>query len=312
MSKKINWLITDQNITVNYEGQTYIVKRSELLANSLIKAIKENNLDEIPNLVSSAKLIENYSKGKFLVRDGQVFIDNVVIPAFLSDKIVKFAREDLPVEPLVKFAANLQKNPSFRAVNELYQFLEKNNHPITKDGNFIAYKRVRKDFKDAYTGTFDNSIGKTVEMPRNQVNEDPNQTCSDGLHLANWYYAHSVYSAGIDSNMLEVEVSPADVVSVPNDYNHSKIRVCKYKVLSVVTQPHDDNVSLRQNNKNLEGEEEFCEYCDELGCLGGCEGPQEDDEYCEICDELNCYGECEDEEQAEDEDTYPFHDEFDK
>ena len=234
MTKKINWLITDHNITVNYDGQTHIVPKSDSLAQKLIEAVKANKLDEIPNYISVAKRMEHSTKGKFTVQDGQILINGVLAPRVLSEKILKFSEEGLPYEPLIKFADNLQKNPSFRAVNELFQFLEKNDHPITENGNFIAYKKVRSDFLDAYSGTFDNSVGNTVEMPRNQVNEDSTQTCSHGLHVANWHYAHDMYSAGANSVMLEVEVNPADVVAVPIDYNNSKIRVCKYTVLSVV------------------------------------------------------------------------------
>src|SRR5574337_1238632 len=203
MSKKINWTISDKNISVNYDGQTHIVPRTDSLADRLIKAMKDGRTQEIPALVDAAKRIEVFSKGNFLVKDGRVHINGVAAPEVLSNKIIRFSNEGLPFQPLLKFAENLQKNPSFRAVNELFQFLEKNDHPITDTGCFIAYKKVRHDFKDAYSGTMDNSVGNVVEMSRNQVNEDPNQTCSHGLHVANWHYAANVYSAGADAVMLE-------------------------------------------------------------------------------------------------------------
>jgi hypothetical protein len=56
-------------------------------------------------------------------------------------------------------------------VTELYGFLEKGNLPITNDGHFLAYKKVRKDYKDCHSGTMDNSIGQVVEMERNQVDD---------------------------------------------------------------------------------------------------------------------------------------------
>jgi hypothetical protein len=296
--KEVRWTITDQNVTVNYDGQTHIVKRSDALADRLIKAVKEQRLNEIPNLVSAAKRIETYSRGNFVVRDGLVIVNGVAAPEFLSAKIVKFSNDGLPFQPLLKFAANLQRNPSFRAVNELSQFLDKNNHPLTENGKFIAYKKVRSDFMDAYTGTFDNSVGNVVEMPRNAVNEDATQTCSHGLHVANWDYAHNIYATGTDAVMLEVEVDPADVVAVPVDYNQAKMRVCKYKVLGVVTQPHEEGVSLRQTESvpTVINNDEWCEYCGEAWCTCECQG-------CEFCGEPDCYGECEDEE-------YPYDDEL--
>lgn len=278
---KINWLITDHNITVNFEGQTHIVPRSDGLANQLIDAVKNNKLNEIPKLVSAAKRIENFSKGNFKVVDGEIFVNGVVAPRVLGDKIVKFSNEGLPYQPLVEFAKKLQSNPSFRAVNELFSFLEKNDHPITETGNFIAYKKVRPDFKDIHSGTFDNSPGTVVSMPRNQVNEDANQTCSYGLHVANWDYAKNHFGSPSDT-MLEVEVDPSDVVSVPVDYQNSKMRVCKYKVLGVVDKEHSLDSSIRVIDQDKyskldtednypwddeeEDEEEFNDDCDNCYC----------------------------------------------
>jgi hypothetical protein len=43
------------------------------------------------------------------------------------------------------------------------------------------------------------------------------------------------YAKGYSGDILvEVIISPKDVVSVPIDYNNQKMRVCRYKVLGVV------------------------------------------------------------------------------
>ena len=274
MSKKrVNYIITDNNITVNYDGQTHIVSRKDALAERLITAVREQRLEEIPDLVSAARRVEAFGKGNFVVRDGEILVNGQVAPRVLGDKIVKFSNDGLPYQPLVRFAEKILQNPSFRAVNELFEFLEKNDHPLTDDGNFIAYKRVRGNFKDIHSGTFDNSVGTTVEMPRNQVNEDSQQTCSNGLHVANWNYAHTQFASHDPSSdiMLEVEVNPADVVSIPVDYNQSKMRVCKYKVLGVIDREHSSDVQLRRteldsfytHNDCCEDEDDCCEEEDE-------------------------------------------------
>jgi hypothetical protein len=285
MSKKVSYLITDQNITVNYDGETHIVPRKDALAVQLIQALRDKKLDLIPDLISTAKRIEKFSKGNFVVKDGEILVNGIPAPAVLGNKIVKFSNEGLPYEPLVKFAQNLLENPSYRAVNELYQFLEKNDHPITENGNFIAYKKVRADFKDIYSGKFDNSPGSMPEVDRNQVDEDCTRTCSKGLHVANWDYAANHYGSSEDI-MLEVEVNPADVVAIPADYNQSKMRVSRYLVLGVVTNPHDAEVSLRVTDK-------VEDRCNDIAC------PCHDDE------------DDEDEDSYEDEeDDYPWDDEL--
>lgn len=276
MSKKINYIITDSNITVNYDGQTHIVSRSDALSNKLIEALRNQKLDEIPSLVSAAKRIEKFSRGKFTVQDGIVFIDGNPAPTVLGNKIVKFSKEGLPFQPLVKFAENLQANPSYRAVNELFQFLEKNDHPITENGNFIAYKKVRPDFMDIHSGTFNNAPGVVVEVPRNQVDEDSSQTCSHGLHVANWDYAKNRYGSS-DDIMLEVEVNPADVVAIPSDYNQSKMRVCRYTVLEVVDKEHSSDTSYRIVNNEVASsyQNDLDEECDDVDC--GCHEDEEDE-----------------------------------
>src|SRR5271154_6233635 len=328
MSLKVNWFITDQNVTVNYKGQTHIVKRSEPLADKLILAIKEARFNDAPNLVSVAKAMEHHSKGNVVVRDGELLVKGVKVPAELAKKIQKFIDEGLPFEPLVRFAENLQGNPSYRSVNELFQFLEKNDHPFTENGNFIAYKKVRNDFKDVHSGTFDNTPGTTVEVARNQVDENSSRTCSNGLHVANYDYASNFYAGG---QMLEVEVNPADVVAIPADYNQSKMRVCKYKVLGVVDAENTGS-SLRVVDPSYvpaEDEEvepdDMCEYCDDslectdcCCCSEHCECHDEDENTCEECGEecesgydlcINCELDATSE-NAPTDDHYPFEDEF--
>lgn len=310
MSKaQVNWIITDQNVTVNYNGQTHIIARSNSkLADKLIEALRTKRFDEIPNIVSAAKRVAKFSKGTFVLRDGDIYVNGVAAPAALGKKILRFSDDGLPYQPLVKFAENLQRNPSFRAVNELFTFLEKNDHPITETGKFIAYKRVSHDFTDIYTGKFDNSVGKVVEMSRNAVNEDCTQTCSYGLHVANWDYAHTKYSTAPDDIMLEVEVDPADVVAVPVDYDNSKMRVCRYKVLGVVDKEHSSDVTIRVVDQERyddlvddkdDEEEDCCDLCGEEFCDGECE----EEDGCEFCGDVFCFGECEDEEEDA---AYPF------
>src|SRR5574338_365754 len=313
MSKKVAWAISDNNITVRYDNQTHIVARDEELADQLIQALREGRTDDIPELVTAAYRIEKYGQGDFLVQDGQVVVNGIPVHDGLSRKILQFQKEKLPHKPLVRFAENLQKNPSYRAVNELFQFLEKNDHPITEEGNFIAYKRVRGDFKDIHSGKFDNSVGQVLEMPRNQVNEDSSQTCSYGLHVANWDYAHNHFASHDSATdiMLEVEVNPADVVAIPTDYNQSKMRVCRYKVIGVVDHEHSSDTKIRYTSAPCS---DHCE-CDED------DEESEDLEYCDECgeevfDSSNLCPECEydaehEDEEDEDED-YPFKDEMDE
>jgi hypothetical protein len=136
-------------------------------------------------------------------------------------------KEGFPIDHFSRFMENLDANPSYRARNELVGFLDACELPITDDGCFMAYKKIRADWKDCYSGTIDNSIGQKPTMARRDVNEDPNQTCAAGLHVCSYSYLSS-YSG---ERIVAVKIDPADVVSCPVDYNNSKLRVCAYEVV---------------------------------------------------------------------------------
>ena len=111
-------------------------------------------------------------------------------------------------------------------VNELYSFLEHKAMPLTPDGNFLAYKAVKDDYTDWYSGTFNNKVGETLEMVRNNVCDDAQVGCSHGFHAGSLDYAESFGNGG---HLMVVEIDPQDVVSVPNDCDCQKLRTCKYK-----------------------------------------------------------------------------------
>jgi hypothetical protein len=256
-TNNVQFIITDNNITVSIDGRTHMVARSDANAPKLIDALRNKRYDEVPELISIATKIEKYTDGNFKVEDGCVMVDGVEVNGLLASKIMEFEEQGLPYMPLVRFARNVRKNPSERAINDLYAFLQHNGHPITDDGCFVAYKRVRKNFKDIHTGTMDNSVGKTVSMPRAEVDDDPERTCSRGLHVASFDYAHNHFGGSGDV-MLEVKVSPDLVVAIPVDYNSSKIRTAGYTVLSVIDKPLECSY---RNTDTVHPDKDGCVEC---------------------------------------------------
>jgi hypothetical protein len=161
--------------------------------------------------------------------------------------MIAMLQEGFPIEPLVLFMENLMTNPSHRAVNELYGFLENNNLPITPDGHFLAYKKVSEDYKDVYSGTFDNSVGKVCEMERNQVDDDKDRTCSVGLHFCSQEYLNHF---GGERTMI-LKINPRDVVSIPSDYHNSKGRCSRYEVIGELgVNPNDAFTQPVQSESN--------------------------------------------------------------
>ena len=157
----------------------------------------------------------------------------------LTKRIVQKLEKNESVDGLMKFANLLADNPSPRAVTELFDFLVASDIEITDEGMVRCYKKIRKNYTDVHTGTFDNSVGKTVSMPRHMVDDDSKQTCSRGLHVCSRAYLK--HFGG--ERVVSVDVSPADFVSIPEDYYSiddqgevkAKARVSRYVVVADIT-----------------------------------------------------------------------------
>jgi len=190
-------------------------------------AVKEERYDDAISMLDIAKQIVDFGEGKVEVKAGVVYYDGRPVNNTLTRRILSMKTEGFNIDPMIRFMENLMLNPSHSSVNELYDFLEACNLPITEDGHFLAYKMVRGNFTDVRTGTFDNTPGKTVEEPRNMVDDNRERTCSNGLHFCSeGYLGH--YGGEI---VVIVKVNPRDVVSVPADYNNTKARCCRYEVV---------------------------------------------------------------------------------
>ena len=224
------FILTENSLTVSVEGKTYTINSGHPSWRQAIESLKRKDYDSLKDLVSVKKAFSAFTGDKVKVIDNQVFFNGEPIHNYLSDKILSFMEKGLPHESLIKFLERLMANPSRRAVNELYAFLSHKNLPVTDAGTFLAYKSVRSDYTDHYSGNFNNSIGNTLEMTRNNVCDDHNQGCSIGFHAGSLEYASSF--GGAESVLRIVEIDPADVVSVPSDCECQKLRTCKYKVVA--------------------------------------------------------------------------------
>ena len=210
-------------------GQSYTIANDHPKYKQIIESIKQKNWDLFVDLVNITKQVQNYTGVD--VSDGAIMFNGEVIHNTLTKRIVSFMGQGLPFDPMMKFLSNLMSNPSKRATDELYDFLEAGELPITEDGCFLAFKNVRSDFKDIHSGTFDNSVGKVCEMSRNRVCDNKDQTCSAGLHFCSIAYLPSFSDSNGGKTMI-LKINPADVVSIPADYNNTKGRCCKYEVVA--------------------------------------------------------------------------------
>lgn len=271
---------------------------------ALVDAIKFDDESLFVKLFDTVALINRWGEGEFKVQDGVLKYKDVEVKRVISDRIMEQVKDGFDYKPMCMFVEKLFKNPSFRAGNELYRFLEHKYLPITPDGCFLAYKAVTKNFKDKYTQTFDNKVGSMLEMPRQTVDDDCSVSCSYGFHVGSIEYVKGFKGEG--DVVVICKVDPADVVSVPKDHSEMKVRCCKYEVVGL----YEGDLVSTVENKYEKRECSDCgmdrDKCYHAGPLGPDEfGPldeelaeydselEEDEEFdeCPYCGDGRCDGE---------------------
>jgi hypothetical protein len=189
---------------------------------------------ELTDIADIPASITKASMGRVEVKDDEVYFDGEVLHNSITRRIMWCIQEGEEPSPYMAFLDNLMENPSKRAVDELFDFLEACNMGVTDDGYLIAYKRVRDDYRDIHSATLSNHVGAVLRMPRNRVDEDKDRTCSDGLHFCSFSYLPH-FGSGPGSRVVIVKINPKDVVAIPSDYRNAKGRTCAYEVIGEYT-----------------------------------------------------------------------------
>ena len=226
----IPYILTEQSLTVVLNGKSMTMESTNPKFENAKVALTEENWEELENCFDLSSAVVNFTEGNIKVDAGIVTYKDETVHNHVVDRILNFMSNGLPYKPLVKFLEKLMENPSRRAIEELYSFLEHKSMPLTPDGNFLAYKGVREDFSDWYSGKCSNQVGEELSMARNRVCDNAENGCSYGFHAGSLEYAKGYGNGG---NLMVVEINPADVVSVPNDCDCQKLRTCKYKVAAL-------------------------------------------------------------------------------
>lgn len=252
---KLPYIMAKDTITVMVNGTATTVREGQANYVALRDAIRAQEWDRVPDLVTPAKAVEAFAVGRVTVRDGEVLLDGEVIHNAVTRRIMDMVSEGFDADPLMRFLERLMQNPSRTAVSELYLWLEGTQLPITEDGCFMAYKKVRDDYRDFYSGQVLNKPAElmtdedrvyikkpqnsvttevvdgvtTLRMPRNSVDDNRDRTCSQGLHFCSLSYLPAYH--GGSGRVLLVKIDPADVVSIPSDYDNAKGRAWRYQIM---------------------------------------------------------------------------------
>lgn len=226
-------VLNNESHSIGYDHPNYI---------HIKECLVNNDEESMIPLLNIPESILNYTDENVTIEAGVLKYKDEEIHNSLTERIMTMMRDGFPFQPMIKFLGNILENPSNRAVQELYSFLEHKNLPITEDGCFLAYKAVNKNYMDKYSGTIDNSVGQSVTMQRRKVDDNCNNGCSDGLHVGALDYVESYRNEGNEDKVVIVKVNPQDVVSVPTDSECQKVRCCSYEVIADYTGPLKEQV----------------------------------------------------------------------
>lgn len=207
----------------------------------------------------------------------QVAINNqpIDLPVSMIKYIAAVLDSKAGINPILNFIHRLQKNPNPEIYQDLFAWVQNGDFVLTEDGCFLAYKKVRDDYKDIFTGSMDNSVGQKPEVPRHQIVRDREQTCAYGLHWCSWDYL-GYYGSVQGYRVVLVKVAPEDVDRIPTDYDRQKGVSWTYEVIGEIDYAKDhssgEDALLRKHHTYCEetGEfdpeddsEDLCEYCEE-------------------------------------------------
>jgi len=310
------YIITSDGIISFYlNQQMFTVNKTHPFYDKIHTALLSGNDAEVLKYTVIATLVEDVAtkySDNVSVKGGFVFYKNRPVSEKLSNRIISLIEQKYAFSHLINFIENLFQNPSKSSTEELYDFLDHQAIPITDDGCFLSYKAVKNDYysitagkeipivgkyKEISKGNYVlyNGVGETLELERNAVNDDPFVHCRFGLHSGATQYVKSfgnitnlTPNQENDSNhVVIVKINPKDVVSVPTDEKCQKIRVCKYTVVSELTDL--SNLLTRAVYTSM-GED--CPHCSDYDDFSGhsldndngdCDGDCDGDCNCEHC-----------------------------
>jgi len=134
-------------ITIFTEGKQQTIRATDANFANACVAYEKSDWEALESILNpSIKFNNLYAKYEQIeVKDGHVYVSGEAISSLVAGRILDYLSKDIDCTPVFKFITKLNLNPSKRAVDELYTFLEHKYLPITENGNFLAYKALRSD-----------------------------------------------------------------------------------------------------------------------------------------------------------------------
>ena len=252
------FIIAGDSLVVVIGGVNYTISKTSCLYEQVKSCVVCGDWEEAAAYLERAVNL----KGEIWwnAEESMVYYGQEPLHHSLADRLPRMFAEGFDTTPMLNFLKNLFLNPAAHAINELYEFLEKNGLPITEDGHFLAYKKVREDYLDCYSQSVSNKVGEKPSMDRNLCDPIRSSHCSTGYHFCGLSYLTCFGG----ERVMVVKINPKDVTSIPNDYNFAKGRCCTYEVIDEyggTDVQRYEAFSTSVAPGEFEEEEFFCDEC---------------------------------------------------
>ena len=196
----------------------------------LVEAVRTEDEAAFLRIMEVGTNIQNWSEDNFRFTDGILYYGEEQIHDVITNRIIDLMRNKFNFKNMLRFLERLYKNPSYRAIQQLYTFMVHKHLPITPDGFILMYKAITPDWHDKWTGKLDYRIGQKPVMPRYAVEDNPDIACGPGLHAGSIAFVKGYGSSG--DRVIIVKVDPANVVSIPKDSDCQKVRTCGFEIVA--------------------------------------------------------------------------------
>lgn len=223
--------VGSNTVSVIIEGKTHTVPKVSEVA----QAIRSGNWAKVSRLVAPGKAIAKAMQsvrgaGDVVLRDdGQVSYRGRVLNNGSAGQIKMLMAEGFPVASELRTLDSLMRHDDTRVHQHFEDFIQRWSIPRLEDGRLVLYKRVKDDLTSSHDSFFAYRVGAWAELSWEEVDRDPHQTCSRGLHAAPLEALHNF--AGFGGVILELHVWPEDFAALPIDYiDNGKVRLRRFYV----------------------------------------------------------------------------------
>ena len=225
----MKYIQTNDSVTAHTPKGPLTINASHPRFREVCVALATGDFTGAIEMMSIRSAITKWSEGGFVLEGDKITFRGESLPSDLAERIIGLFKEgNHTFQAFANFWARLQKNPSYRSVNQLWAFIKAKNIPLSPEGHFYAYKAINDDWTDCHSRQVLNRPGTLIHMDRNKISDDPDLACHFGYHVGNRDFVANNYSG---RKVVICLIDPADVVCVPKDSSGGKMRVCRYLVL---------------------------------------------------------------------------------